>query len=98
MTREGAKPCPFCGNTQIYLGQASAMSYHARCVDCGARTKPVELPGRWPEDILGPIPEAVGEEGDDGKPTYRGKLEKYLLDICANAWNRRTIAEETDEV
>jgi len=74
------------------------MSYFARCHECGARTKSVSLPALWPEAELGPIPEDTGKEGDDGKNTYWGVLEKHLLDKAANAWNRRTKIEDDNEI
>jgi len=94
---DGAKPCPFCGCESIYIGVESAMSYYARCNECRARTKSVELPDRWPPEELGPIPDEIGEQGECKDGTYWGTVENYLLDIVAKAWNRRT-EEKKDEV
>lgn len=38
--------CPFCGSEDNHVGAASWSSYHVRCLDCGARTRPFELPDR----------------------------------------------------
>ena len=44
-------PCPFCGKNEIYTGPASAMSYHARCLNCGSQTKEFYLPDESEESL-----------------------------------------------
>ena len=72
------KPCPFCGCNQIYLERESSTAYHAMCMDCGARTKPFELPAEWPAEI----PMGADEEG-------LSPLVEHLKKQAAEAWNKR---------
>lgn len=37
-------PCPFCGSTDVWCGQASATSRKVWCQNCGAQTKDLHLP------------------------------------------------------
>lgn len=39
-------PCPFCDGTPEFT-QRDALTYHVRCTNCGAQTRPVPLPDYW---------------------------------------------------
>lgn len=42
----GAQSCPCCGSQRVYVGAADSVSYHARCLACGLRTRSFSLPAR----------------------------------------------------
>ena len=79
--RRGAvlKPCPFCGNTNLYAGPNDAHSYGIQCVIfekdagwCGAKIK-VDLPGYWPKGVEG-----------------MQALYVWCLNKAVRKWNRRS--------
>lgn len=79
--RKDMEACPFCGNDEIIVGPASAMSRQAICAnfECGARL--IEgLPERWPEDL--PWPEENLSEATE-------ILDSYLDEKVTERWNRR---------
>jgi hypothetical protein len=55
-TVELPKPCPFCGNPNVYKGITSAITYGVRCQaftgGCGAELS-VEMPDETPEFLQG---------------------------------------------
>jgi hypothetical protein len=67
--------CPHCRSTDLAVGHAHALAFHVWCRECGARTRPFEIPNEWPPEL----PE-TGDQDD---------LEAYLKERAKEAWNRR---------
>lgn len=46
------EPCPCCGSSSIYVGVAHAFGFHARCENCGLRTRDFNYPERGSKSHL----------------------------------------------
>jgi len=46
------EPCPCCGSTSIYVGVSHAFGFHARCENCGLRTRDFDYPERCAKNHL----------------------------------------------
>jgi hypothetical protein len=77
------KPCPCCGSKDIYAGVESASSYHAKCNDCGMRTRPVGVIN-WPKNLEKEVFDILGQGVE-----YEKAVMFVCIRECLKSWNFR---------
>jgi len=75
------KPCPLCGNKNIYAGVASSQSMGVQChnEDCRCRVD-LWIPDKWPKGLR--------KKGLSIQEML-AKLEEWTLKKAIRAWNTR---------